>query len=95
MTLLDYVQTHGEKTVVLLPQCPPKKEWRQLRPLVDELQKRKAREFRVPPKRLREIGETPLSAEDCARLFRRAATRDAAATSPEPSPSGGGARRGP
>ncbi len=95
MTLLDYVQTHGEKTVVLLPQCPPKKEWRQLRPLVDELQKRKAREFRVPPKRLREIGETPLTAEDCARLFRRASTRDAAATSPEPSPSGGGARRGP
>ena len=71
MTLLDYVQTHGEKTVVLLPQCPQKKDWRQLRATLDELARRKVREFRVPPKRIREIGEAVLSPEDCARLFKR------------------------
>ena len=72
MTLLDYIQTHGEKVVVLLPQCPKKKDWRQLRPALDDLVRRKAREFRVPPHRLREIGDAVLSPEDCVRLFKRA-----------------------
>ena len=71
MTLLDYVQTHGEKTIILLPQCPAKKEWRQLRPVLEELARRKAREFRVPPKRIREIGDAVLSPEDCTSLFGR------------------------
>lgn len=69
--LLDYVQTHGEKTVVLLPQCPAKADWKQLRRPLDELMRQKAREFRVPPNHIAEIGAAALSEEECAGLFER------------------------
>lgn len=69
--LLEYVQTHGEKTVVLLPQCPVKSDWKQLRRSLDELTRQKAREFRVHPNHISEIGSAALSEEECAGLFER------------------------
>ena len=69
--LLEYVQTHGEKTVVLLPQCPVKSDWKQLRRPLDELTRQKAREFRVHPNHISEIGSAALSEEECAGLFER------------------------
>ena len=69
--LLEYVQTHGEKTVILLPQCPVKSDWKQLRRSLDELTRQKAREFRVHPNHISEIGSAALSEEECAGLFER------------------------
>ena len=65
------MQTHGEKTVVLLPQCPVKSDWKQLRRSLDELTRQKAREFRVHPNHISELGSAALSEEECAGLFER------------------------
>lgn len=67
--LLEYIQTHGEKTVILLPQCPTKSDWKQLRRPLDELSRQKAHEFRVHAGRIAEIGDAALSEEECAGLF--------------------------
>ncbi len=67
--LLEYIQTHGEKTVILLPQCPVKSDWKQLRKPLDELSRQKAHEFRVHAGRIAEIGDAALSEEECAGLF--------------------------
>ena len=72
MPLLEYVQAHGEKAVILLPQCPVKSDWKQLRKTLDELSRRKAREFRVRPKNVFEIRKETLTEEDCAKMFERA-----------------------
>ena len=82
MQLLQYVQSHGEKAVFLLPQCPTKKDWKQLRPPLDELIRRKQREFRVKKANLHEIGGNVLSENACDRIFQRVNQ----AKSPAPSP---------
>lgn len=67
--LLEYVQSHSAKAVILLPHCPPKRTWRQLRPALDDLTRRKAREFHVRQRDIHEIGETPLSEDEMMRMF--------------------------
>ncbi|MGN0847165.1 MAG: protein kinase [Kiritimatiellia bacterium] len=71
MPLLEYVQMHDEKTVILLPQCPRKLDWKKLRPVVDELARKKAREFRVRPRHIIELGENIVSEEEIDALFQR------------------------
>lgn len=72
MPLLEYIQTHGEKVVILLPQCPVKSDWKQLRRVLDDLSRRKAREFRVRPKNIFEVKKETLTEEDCVKMFERA-----------------------
>lgn len=67
--LVEYIQSHSEKVIILLPQCPPKKNWATLRASLDELIKKKAREFHVPAKRIHEIGEAPLSEDELLKIF--------------------------
>ena len=52
-----------------MPHCPPKRTWRQLRPALDDLTRRKAREFHVRQRDIHEIGETPLSEDEMMRMF--------------------------
>ena len=70
--LLEYVQAHSEKAVILLPQCPPRRTWKQLRPALEELKRKKAREFHVLSRNIHEVGETPLSEEELLRMFMHA-----------------------
>ena len=67
--LVEYIQSHSEKVIILLPQCPAKKSWTVLRASLDELIQKKAREFRVPAKRIHEIGEAPLSEDELLKIF--------------------------
>ncbi len=69
MPLLEYVQTHGEKTVILLPQCPAQSTWEKLRPVVDDLQRKKAREFRISPRHVFELDDTILSDGELEDIF--------------------------
>jgi len=71
LTLVDYIQSHSEKAIILLPQCPPRKKWDALRPILDELIQKKAREFHVAPERIHEIGEAPLSDSGLLKIFPR------------------------
>ncbi len=72
MSLLEYVQTHGERVVALLPQCPAKTDWTKLRPTLDALTQQKANEFRIHDSRIAEIGDAALTEAECAGLFERA-----------------------
>lgn len=86
LPLLEYVQLHNEKLVLLVPQCPPRRNWKQLRPVLNELVQRKIKEFHVPEDRVHTIGDAPLSEQQCVDLFRRsAAPGDEAEASPMPS----------
>ena len=67
--LLEYVQAHSEKAVIILPQCPPRRSWKQMRPAIEELKGKKAREFHVLSRHIHEVGETPLSEEELLRIF--------------------------
>ena len=64
-------QTHGDRTIILLPQCPAKSDWNSLRAVLDELAQQKSTEYRVPPDRISEIDDAALTDAACARLFGR------------------------
>ncbi len=81
--LVEYIQSHSEKAIILLPQCPAKKNWKALRPALDGLIKEKAREFHVPAKRIHEIGESPLPDDKLLKIFPPPVT---ASTSARPVP---------
>lgn len=76
MQLLHDAQSHGDKTIFLMPQCPNKKDWRQLRAALEELKRRKRLEFHVDPARVHEIGTELLSEEACDRIFSGARNAD-------------------
>ncbi len=67
--LVDYIQQHSEKAIILLPQRPAKKSWKAVEPTITELVHKKAREFHVPDTRIHEIGEAPLSEEQLLKIF--------------------------
>lgn len=72
ISLLEHVQTHSEKAVIILPQCPPRRTWKQLRPALEELKRKKAREFHVLPCHTHEVGEAPLSEDELLHMFMHA-----------------------
>lgn len=69
MPILEYVQTHGIKAVILLPQCPIKSEWDKLRPVLDELVRKKSSEFRVSKYNTFEIGDIIPTRTDLEKLI--------------------------
>lgn len=80
MQLLQHVQSNGKKAVFVMPQRSHKRDWKQLRPVVDELIRRKVREFRVQPENLHEIGSSALSESACEAIFGRDAGKESAAS---------------
>ena len=86
--LLEYVQAHSAKAVIILPQCPARRTWKQLRPALEELKRKKAREFHVLSRNIHEVGETPLSDEELLRIFMQTPPPSAAALTKQPQQSG-------
>lgn len=82
--LLEYVQAHSEKAVIILPQCPARRTWKQLRPVLEELKRKKAREFHVLSRNIHEVGETPLSDDELLRIFMKTPPPSAAAQARQP-----------
>ncbi len=69
LTLVEYIQSHSERAVIILPQCPSKKKWSDIQPSLVQLANSKAREFHVAPDRIFVINEVPLPDSDMIKIF--------------------------
>ena len=74
--LVEYIQSHSEKAIILLP---TRRNAKSFRSILDELVQKKAREFHVPTNRIHEITEAPIPEGALLKFFPPPVTPSAAA----------------